>query len=190
MRHTSCKMIDFKNFSKIDWEAYFSEHPTYRHIAGYGNYDNEFREKNLIRTEVFLKNIKGDVLELGGARGERAIHCLGSEMISSWEIIDLYDSPRKLTHPKLRYTFGDALWNLERHKPVDCIFTCRFLECLDPKELGPVIREMNRCAKRQWHIVTLYKETKYYNAQIMGWWKGRDFAEGTRIISYQDFLKL
>jgi hypothetical protein len=183
-------MIDFKNFSKLDWESYFSEHPKYRHIAGYGNYDKEFSEEALRKTEVFLRNIKGDVLELGGARGERAIHCLRSSAVKSWEIIDLYDSPLKLTHPKLQYTFGDALWNLEHHKPVDCIFSCRFLECLELQDLGDLIKEMNRVAAKQYHIVTLYKETKYYNAQTMEWWKGRDFAPGTTIISFQEFLKL
>ena len=109
-------VLDFSKLTEQELEAYFNEGDL-KHAAGYSNYELEFKFqgnqhfKDRLESLITRGNFDGslDVLELGGARGHRAEQALKViPVINSWEIIDMYNSPLKRTHPELTYTFGDA----------------------------------------------------------------------------------
>ncbi len=180
-------MIDFGRWEREDFEIYFAEHATLRHVGGYGDYLDEVSQNQNLKS--FLGDISGTVLELGGALGHRAYVALhNTKDISRWDILELYNSTRKIEDPRLHYRFGDVRQFIHYLPNYDNIFTCRFLECIPEEDLPILIKTMNRLADKQFHIITLYKDgTPHYNAQTLKWW-GEQGLQG-KIISYQHYLR-
>ncbi len=180
-------MIDFGRWEREDFEIYFGEHPTLRHLGGYGNYLEEVAQNQNL--DKFLGDISGEVLELGGALGHRGFVALNRiKSITRWDILELYNSSKKLEYPNLNYRFGDVRQFIHYLPNYDNIFTCRFLECIPEEDLSILIKTMNRLAAKQFHIITSYKEgSEFYSAQKIDWWK-KQGLQG-KIIYYQDFVR-
>ena len=180
-------MIDFGRYSREDFEIYFGEHPTLRHLGGYGNYLEEVAQNQHL--DKFLGDISGSVLELGGALGHRGFVALNRiKSITRWDILELYNSTKKLEYPNLNYRFGDVRQFIHYLPEYDNIFTSRFLECVPLEDLPELIKQMNRCAKRQFHIITSYKDgSDFYTSQTPTWF-AKQGLQG-RIIYYQDFVR-
>lgn len=180
-------MIDFGRYSREDFEIYFAEHPTLRHVGGYGNYEEEVAKSGHLKR--FLGDISGNVLELGGAMGNRAVFALNElKSISRWDILELYNSTKKLEHDLLHYRFGDVRQFIHYLPKYDVIFTCRFLECIPLEDVEELILQMNKRAEKQFHIITRYKDgTEHYTSKEIDWWL-KEGLQG-KIIYYQDFIR-
>ena len=194
-------ILDFANLTNTDLQAYFHE-GALSHDAGYSNYEGEFVYQNgdhyKQRLTDFFSNegITGaiDILELGGARGHRAVYAMDTfPGFKSWEIIDIYDSPNKLTHAKLTYTFGDArvlLIDTKTYKNngKDISISFRFLECVPEADLPSLITELNRVTKTtQYHVIGTAENGEFYSTRDLLWWSTQGFATDTVLISSKDF---
>jgi len=194
-------ILDFATLTNTDLQAYFHE-GALSHDAGYSNYNLEYTFQNgdhyKQRLEDFFSNegITGaiDILELGGAWGHRAVYAMTTfPGFKSWEIIDIYDSPNRLTHAKLSYTTGDARILLNdskvyKNNDKDITTSFRFLECIPEVDLADLITQMNRVTKtRQYHIIGTAENADFYSTRDLTWWSTQGFATDTVLISSKDF---
>ncbi len=192
-------ILDQSQFSISDFQAYFHE-GDFKHDAGYSDYENEFifhqgdHYKRKLNAFFGRESINGDidVLELGGARGHRAIYALDNLGLKSWEIIDLYDSPLKQLHRKLTYTFGDAKTLLADSRAYadnqkDVLVSFRFLDCIPEADLPALITQMNRVSRKQLHIITKNANPNFYNTHDLTWWQTQGFPRGTVLLYSRDF---
>jgi hypothetical protein len=159
-----------------------------RHVLGKEESPFNPRLKMLSSKMVGIDLANISVLDVGGAVGFYSEY--GKELgISTWDVFDL-NIGTWLERHKLdavdKFITGDARTDLSKIKTnsYGMVFSSRFLDCIDDKDIPGIIKEMNRISgKIQVHIIS-ETSNKFYNEHELSWWAKQGFNEGTRLISY------
>lgn len=182
--------------SEYDISYFDGSKSSLQHNAGYTKYerwhrklaDNDTGEhwKDLASS---LKNSRGlagkKVLEIGCAKGfvVEDLRALGVDAygvdVSSYAVSQAAAS----VAPFL--TVADVRTSLLGYpnNSFDAVFSMRFLECLSEAELGPIIVQLNRISRFQFHIIGETPNPTYYLNHPISWWKALGWDKGTVLIS-------
>ena len=183
---------------------------TYRHNAGYSQYErwrrfdgvNSLGEYWKDRAKSFLDTyaLAGKkVLEIGCAKGfvvedlrSMGVDCYGLD-VSAYAI----GEASVMVKPYL--IVGDARTYLANYSnnEFDVVFSLRVLECFSDAELLPLIKEINRISKFQFHEIDEfvgYPEkqgaAQYYNSKTLETWMAMGFSKNTKLTSREDSQKV
>lgn len=179
------------NPSEYDASYFDGALQTLKHNAGYSYYKRWKRYKGENSLGEYWKDkakklfdkyflLKKKVLEIGCAKGfivedlrEFGVDCYGLD-VSSYAIGEASDSVKPFL------TVGDARTILSKYKDneFDMVFSLRFLECVDEKDLPDLILEMNRISKSQFHIIDEVSMSSYVE-QPLNWWAKLKFSQQT-----------
>jgi len=134
--------------------------------------------------------INGSLLELGCAYGH-TLKQLQDADIKDTHGIDV--SQFAIDNSVASNTVvGDAIESLKRYEDnkFDFIYSAEFLQCINEKDLPPLISEMNRVAKhRQFHIINIAVSPKYYNIKNMTEWINYQWMSNTILVPITNIQK-
>lgn len=196
--------------SEYDIRYFDGKKATYRHNAGYSQYERwrRFDGKDSLG-EYWKDKARGlldayalagkKVLEIGCAKGfvvedlrSMGVDCYGLD-VSTYAVneasVDVW--------PYL--TIGDARTYLVNYSnnEFDVVFSLRTLECFSDAELLPLIKEMNRISKFQFHEIDEfvgYPEkqgaAQYYNSKTLEDWLAMGFSKNTKLTSRENSQKV
>ncbi len=177
------------------------------HNAGYSRYERWYRKDSKKSLGEYFKDyavrlvetyaLTGlKVLEIGCAKGfivkdmrDLGVDCYGLD-VSKYAIDNAEAGMDKYL------TVGDARTYLTNYadSEFDVVFSLRTLECFSDLELINLINEINRIAKRQFHVLDEFKEGQgigqFYTQKTLPEWQNLDFSKGTELIAQENISQI
>ncbi len=188
---------------EFDMSYFDGNKAVYRHNAGYSKYERWRRHDGVDSLGEYwkdyankLKNtydlVNKKVLEIGCAKGfvvedlrEMGVDAYGLD-ISTYAIREA----APVAAPYL--IIGDARVYLSNYKDgeFDVVFSSRFMECFSDEVIPPLISEMNRISKFQFHVIEELETSRFYNIKTLEKWLSLGWPEKTLLISLRNPRKI